>query len=337
MNGQGLGGGILLAVGALLWGAYFLPVWTKRRQFNAAQKNALRIQRTLRILAETAEVPEEVRVEATARQALAHERMLEATGRSHVAEHEVKLAEAKLAEQEAKREARKALRRARTLKREAFRRSHAMNITRTVTALIALVALLGIVVGITLALIGVTTAVLAISSLTILVTIAMLIAIAPRGARIAEKPVARSRTAQAVHVPLETEVRAPSVQRRSVTPRANPARVASPQQPASAVQVEQAKRLLDIARQQAERDQRAMMDAQRDATRAEPSSATQAVRQRAPQRPGAPANAPQRPVARPQQPAKVNATALQSLGMLDELESGMPDLDAALLRRRTAS
>jgi hypothetical protein len=69
-------GGIILALSALLWLAYLLPTWLRRRQYLATEKNAVRLQQTLRILAETAEVPQEVRAETSARSVAEQQRAL---------------------------------------------------------------------------------------------------------------------------------------------------------------------------------------------------------------------------------------------------------------------
>ncbi|MEI5584477.1 MULTISPECIES: hypothetical protein [unclassified Agromyces] len=71
-----IGGGVLVAVAATLWIAYLLPSWLRRRQYLATERNAVRLQQTLRILAETAETPGEVRVGMTARDVAAQERIL---------------------------------------------------------------------------------------------------------------------------------------------------------------------------------------------------------------------------------------------------------------------
>lgn len=76
MNGNALGGGILFAVIALLWIAVLVPSFARGREFRAAEQNAARLQRTLRILAETAEVPEEHYLEASAKEAVMHEKKL---------------------------------------------------------------------------------------------------------------------------------------------------------------------------------------------------------------------------------------------------------------------
>jgi len=69
-------GGIIIALSALLWLAYLLPTWLRRRQYLATERNAVRLQQTLRILAETAEVPDEVRAETSARSVAEQQRAL---------------------------------------------------------------------------------------------------------------------------------------------------------------------------------------------------------------------------------------------------------------------
>lgn len=76
MGGDVLSGGVVFALAAALWLAYLVPTWLRRREYLATERNAVRLQQTLRILAETAEVPQEVRVEATARDVAAQQRIL---------------------------------------------------------------------------------------------------------------------------------------------------------------------------------------------------------------------------------------------------------------------
>jgi hypothetical protein len=57
----------MVAVAAALWVTYLMPTWARRRQYLATERNAVRLQQTLRILAETSEIPQEVRVETSAR------------------------------------------------------------------------------------------------------------------------------------------------------------------------------------------------------------------------------------------------------------------------------
>jgi len=75
MDGQVLGGGVIVLVAVLLWLVYLLPSWHSRRQFDAAERNAVRLNQALRVLAETSETPEEVRLELNARTAAAQQRL----------------------------------------------------------------------------------------------------------------------------------------------------------------------------------------------------------------------------------------------------------------------
>jgi hypothetical protein len=92
MNGGTLSGGVVIALAATLWLAYLVPTWLRRRDYLNAERNAVRLQQTLRILAETAEAPEEVRVEATARDVARQQKLLkkvraqaDAAARAHAA------------------------------------------------------------------------------------------------------------------------------------------------------------------------------------------------------------------------------------------------------------
>ena len=66
----------MVAVAAALWVAYLMPTWARRRQYLATERNAVRLQQTLRILAETSEIPQEVRVESSARGVSAQQKLL---------------------------------------------------------------------------------------------------------------------------------------------------------------------------------------------------------------------------------------------------------------------
>src|SRR6187431_519349 len=74
--GDGVGGGVLLALAAGLWLVYLVPSWLRRREYLATERNAVRLQQTLRVLAETAEEPHAVRAEATARSVAVQQKTL---------------------------------------------------------------------------------------------------------------------------------------------------------------------------------------------------------------------------------------------------------------------
>lgn len=75
MNGPVLSGGVIVLVAMLLWALYFMPSWRGRHQYNAAERNAVRLNQALRVLAETSETPEEVRLELNTRTALAQQKL----------------------------------------------------------------------------------------------------------------------------------------------------------------------------------------------------------------------------------------------------------------------
>ncbi|WP_309067740.1 hypothetical protein [Microbacterium sp.] len=75
MDGQLLGGGVVVAVAVLLFLVYLLPTWQSRARYDAAERNAVRLNQALRVLAETSETPDVVRVELTAREAAAKQKL----------------------------------------------------------------------------------------------------------------------------------------------------------------------------------------------------------------------------------------------------------------------
>ncbi|WP_110588296.1 large exoprotein [Microbacterium suaedae] len=76
MGGQILGGGAIALVIAVLWLAYLLPSWHARMRDNAAERNAVRLNQALRVLAESSETPDEVRVELSRREAAKQHRLV---------------------------------------------------------------------------------------------------------------------------------------------------------------------------------------------------------------------------------------------------------------------
>ena len=76
MDVNGAGTAIMVAIAAALWFAYFLPTWMRRREYLDTERTATRLQQTLRVMAETAEIPDQVRVEVSARDAARTQRIL---------------------------------------------------------------------------------------------------------------------------------------------------------------------------------------------------------------------------------------------------------------------
>ncbi len=75
MNGPVLSGGVIVLVAVLLWMLYLLPSWRGRYQYNASERNAVRLNQALRVLAETSETPAEVHLELNARTAHAQQKL----------------------------------------------------------------------------------------------------------------------------------------------------------------------------------------------------------------------------------------------------------------------
>jgi len=73
---DGFGSSLIIALAAVLWLAYLVPTWLRRREYLSTERNAIRLQQTLRVMAESAEIPAQVRAETTARSAAEQERVL---------------------------------------------------------------------------------------------------------------------------------------------------------------------------------------------------------------------------------------------------------------------
>jgi len=92
MGGQVLGGGVIVFVAVALWLVYLLPSWQSRHRFTSAERNAVRLNQALRVLAETTETPREVHLELTARTAHQQQKLARQV---QAKKAEVELAEAK--------------------------------------------------------------------------------------------------------------------------------------------------------------------------------------------------------------------------------------------------
>lgn len=93
MTMDGIGSSVIIALAAVMWFLYFIPTWLKRQEYLATERNAVRLQQTMRILAESAEMPSVVRVEATARTVAAQQRALRQQQRNARARQTVSLSD----------------------------------------------------------------------------------------------------------------------------------------------------------------------------------------------------------------------------------------------------
>lgn len=76
MSVEGIGSSVVIALAAVLWLVYLIPTWFRRREYLTTERNAVRLQQTIRVMAEAAEVPETVRLEANARVVAEQQRLL---------------------------------------------------------------------------------------------------------------------------------------------------------------------------------------------------------------------------------------------------------------------
>lgn len=135
-----------MLVAVALWLVYLLPTWRARHQFEAAERNALRLNRALRVLAETSETPDEVRLELNARTAHAQQRLArQVQSEREQAGLERAKAELRAAKLEARADAaaareRAAIDAALAQARPELRRARARRRARLVTTLVALAA-----------------------------------------------------------------------------------------------------------------------------------------------------------------------------------------------------
>jgi hypothetical protein len=75
MEGPVLSGGVAVLISVFLWLVYLVPSWRRRREYDSVERNAVRLNQALRVLAETTEIPDEVRVELSARTAHAQQKL----------------------------------------------------------------------------------------------------------------------------------------------------------------------------------------------------------------------------------------------------------------------
>lgn len=72
--GSGLGTTLTLIIAGVLWLAYLAPALRRNREFEATQKNAIRINQALRAVAMTTEAPDEIETELSSREVLIRQR-----------------------------------------------------------------------------------------------------------------------------------------------------------------------------------------------------------------------------------------------------------------------
>lgn len=345
MTGGVLGGGVIFVVAALLWGAVLVPSWMRRREFRAAEKNALRLQRTLRVLAEANEVPQEVRLEATAREALAHEKMLRSAQRRQDAERDAALAEAEAEQVRAEIRAQQMRRKQAAAQRSAKVRRPIARRVRATAALGALLGVVGMLVGTGFAVAGSGAGMLVGALALFAASSGALVLLAPGRSRVHTIPAEQMTTAIATAV-VES---APQPE-----PEVDPTVAAAAHAEAQRAAAERIERARALARARAERPAQKVNQTDSMLLREVRQQLAQSAAEASPARAAASAAAEehqrQQERARDEerQRAAVRAREVQAqrdaasdrlrrMGVVGDTADGLPDLDAALRRRRNAS
>lgn len=364
MTGGGLGGGVIFVVAALLWAAVLVPAWMRRREFRAAERNALRLQRTLRVLAETAEVPQEVRLEATAKQALAHEKLLRTAQRRQEAEREAELAEARAEQVRAEIRAQEMRRKQAAAQRSARLRRPVVRRLRALAALVALGGVVGVLVGAGFAVGGNGPGVLGWSAALAAVGTGALVLLAPGRTRVQSIPaehltvpeparepaapaVAEAETAAdpsvaaAAHAEAQ-QAAAARIERARALARARAVRPAARENQTDSILLKEAREQVARARAAEDGADAAAAPLRPAQAQARPDQAPAGARATAASTPAASAPAEARNAEAPRRSPSAAERARQQaardrlsrMGVIGDTSEGMPDLDAALRRRR---
>ena len=319
MTGGVLGGGVIFVVAGVLWAAVLVPAWMRRREFKVAEQNAVRLQRTLRVLAETAEVPTEVRVEATAREALAQEKLLRTAQRRQESERQAELALARAEQTRAQIEAQRAERLHANLERAAKLRRPWVRRVRGLAALIAICATAAVLIGIGLWVAGQGTVVLFAAGLAFFAATAGLVLLAPGRVKTGETPTVLS-------APARPQVPAAQVEPQDQALARDTSAEHAASQAAAAARIAQARAL---ARARAERLPVGEIIAAPGSMLPAPAARANDAIERSL------SAAPHSPTER-SDVAQVSVR-LQSMGVVGDTSDGALKLDAALQRLRNAS
>lgn len=326
MGTGSLGGGVMFLIIALLWAAVLVPAWNRRREFNAAERNALRLQRTLRILAETAEVPQEVRIEATAREALAHEKLLRTAQKRQEADRAADLAAAEADRVRAEIRAQQMQRKQVAMTRAAKLRKPIVRRVRSLAALCSLVGIIGALVGVGMLIAGIGPAVLLWSLLLFSAGLGSLVVLAPGRAKLAPIPAEQVETPAAEPAPL------PDFAEQPVTEEVSSADAHAAAQRAAAERIERARTLARAREARAAAPRENLPD----------SMLLREVREQVARERGTAPSQLSQP-AKPSQQAKqappaasTGRSSLSDLGVVGDTSEGMPNLDQVLRRRRNS-
>ncbi|KQQ94344.1 hypothetical protein ASF62_09490 [Leifsonia sp. Leaf325] len=332
--GDVLSGGVMVAIAAVLWIAYLVPSWLHRRQYLATERNAVRLQQTLRILAETAETPEAVRLETTARAVAAQEHVLRERAAAERARLKAEATIATEARRAAEREAAEAVRRARAAAARAAAeagrarsRARTLRRSRALTSLGLLLSLGALVAGIVTGALGATWT-LAVAGLGgSAVALFVLSSLAKAGRRVPASGVVAPVAVSEQFVPVEFADAAPVAIRPAWTPQPLP-------KPLTLARGTVAAAAMDSVDEAAALRRAAVFAAMSEKAAAMNAGAPVPLRRA----PAAAAPAAASSTEQTAAPATASAPAVDGrfarMGIVDDATPGMSDLDAVLRRRR---
>lgn len=299
MNGELLSGGLVFAVGAVLWVAYLIPSWVRRRHFAETEANTVRMQHTIAAM-------------TVAGLDTTHLRQAEATAR---AVHEQKKA-LRRAERESKKMARSSAHEALTPEQRGLLARHRRRRARQVALIFLLASLATLVAGIAHTTYVGDILIAAVGGVGTLVTLAVLSSLSGP-AQVTATP----RVVAPASVFDQGARPAPPL--RSWTPQPVPRSLQQSPGSVAAGVVAQQQAADARRRSMAEQAYVARVSASR---RAEPTVS-----------PSVPTVSPSEPTvsrAEPVEAATQPASRFAGLGIVDDADTGSFDLDSALQRRR---
>jgi hypothetical protein len=301
MNGELLSGGLVFAVGAVLWVAYLIPSWVRRRHFAETEANTVRMQHTMAAM-------------TVAGLDTTHLRQAEATAR---AVHEQKKA-LRRAERESKKLARSSAHEALSPEQRALLARHRRRRARQVALIFLLASLATLAAGIAYITYVGDILIAAVGGVGTLVTLAVL-----------------SSLSGPAQVTVTRRVVAPASVFDQGAPPAPPLRSWTPQPvPRSLQQSPGSVAAGVVAQQQAADARRRAMAEQAYVARVSASRRAEPTVS-----PSVPTVSPSEPTvsrAEPVEAATPPASRFAGLGIVDDADTGSFDLDSALQRRRVS-
>ncbi|MGO1435496.1 MAG: hypothetical protein ACTJFR_08100 [Canibacter sp.] len=322
-----LGGGVLFVAAAVLWCAVLIPSYIRRREYQTAEVNAAKLQRTIRKFVVAANESEEAQMVADARDALSREQILNSQQKREAADLNAELAKARAEQAQAEMRAKQAERQRIARERLAKLQRPAARTARAFAALLLVAGILGALVGVGLAIAGMGAGILLVSLVVAGGSLGGLVLLAPGRVKVpeiaAEMHVEKT-AAQVIEAETEEE---PEYFEQSFTQEHRVSQIQAAQRIARARAMARARNVNQVRDNQPDSmllaEARAQVRAARIAQRLEHTSEKPAAQQVS----ESDANTAQRQSA---------VARLRQMGVVGDTSDGAVDLDAAIRRRRNA-